>query len=99
MKIKRNLLATSAAVTMCSVFLLPYSSSDGFRFNFGYPFPYFTTYDWPSPIAANEILLMRVSIDLFPFLINVILIYLVMHLILSGINKLRSSLSSEKTRN
>jgi hypothetical protein len=89
MKTQRNLLISSLAITISTVFLLPYSSSDGLRFNFGYPFPYFTTYDWSSPIAANEILLMRISIDLLPFLINVIIIYLVMYLILNGVNKLK----------
>ena len=91
MNINLNILSTSLLITLSSVFLLPYSSSDGFRFNFGYPFSFVTTYDWPNPIEANEILLMRVSIDIFPFLINVIIIYLIIYLAYEGIKKLKDS--------
>lgn len=98
MKIQRDLLISSVTITISTVFLLPYSSSDGFIFNFGYPFPYFTTYDWSSPIAANEILLMRISIDLLPFLINVIIIYLVLYLILAGVNKLKTFSDNAKNQ-
>lgn len=87
MRLKKNLLLSSITAILLSVPLLPYSYSDGFRFKFGYPFSYFTTFNIP-PIRKDEILLMRTSVDLEIFCIDVILVYLLFILVSFLIKKL-----------
>ncbi|MCY6484825.1 hypothetical protein OW763_10780 [Clostridium aestuarii] len=88
MKIKKNLLISSITIVLLTVPLLPYSYSDGFKFKFGYPLAYFTTFNLP-PINRKQILLMRIHMDIMIFFIDVVLVYLLFTLVAFFINKLR----------
>lgn len=66
MRLRKNFLISSIVIVILTVFLLPYIYSDGFESIFGYPFPYFTTFNL-SPIRKNEILLARIHINILFF--------------------------------
>ncbi|XMB67016.1 hypothetical protein RI065_00435 [Mycoplasmatota bacterium zrk1] len=80
MSFKKLLLLCSIMIVIFTVFLLPYSYSDGLRFEFGYPLAFITLYDLP-PIQSNEILLMRMQINIIALIIDVFLVYSVLNFI------------------
>ena len=90
MRIRKNLLI-SVVIVLLTVFLLPYSYSDGFRFNFGYPFSYFTTYNLSEPLKGNEILLSRTNTNPLIFLLDIGLIYLLLNFVSFLIKKLKNT--------
>ncbi|MCY6372199.1 hypothetical protein [Clostridium ganghwense] len=87
MRLRKNLLIYSIIIVLLTVPLLPYSYSDGFQFKFGYPIAYFTTFNI-APIRKDEILLMRIGVDIGAFLVDVVLVYLLFTLVSFLINKL-----------
>lgn len=91
MKLRKNLLISSIIIVLLTVPLLPYSYSDGFKFKFGYPLPYFTTFNIP-PIRKNEILLMRINVDILIFFVDIVLVYLLFTLVSFLINKLKNKI-------
>jgi len=90
MKIRKKLLYSSIIIVLMTVPLLPYSYGDGYRFRFGYPFSYFSTYEL-DPIRSNEILLSRIQFFVPLFVLDVIIVYFVLVLVSNLINKLTNS--------
>lgn len=90
MRLKKNLSISSIIVVLLTVPLLPYFYSDGFESKFGYPLPYFTTFNL-APIRKNEILLMRISINILTFFVDVVLVYLLFVLVSFLIKKLKNN--------
>ncbi|XMB85578.1 hypothetical protein RJG79_09130 [Mycoplasmatota bacterium WC44] len=86
MKLRKKLLITSTVIVILTVPLLPCSFSDGIRFKFGYPFSYFTLFD--VPIKDNEILLMRMNVNVFTFIFDVLIVYWLLTLVTLIINSI-----------
>ncbi len=75
----RKTFYCSLIITILTAIALPYSYNMGHKYEFGYPFAFLTIYDNAPPISEVKILLMRISIDLLMFVINVMLIYVVLY--------------------
>jgi hypothetical protein len=87
--LKNNLLITSVAIVLLTAYILPFSYSDGFESDFGYPFPFIKVYNIQEPIKENETLLMRSNTNPLVFLIDVGLIYLSFNVISTFKNRIK----------
>ncbi|QVK20728.1 hypothetical protein KHQ82_10530 [Mycoplasmatota bacterium] len=89
MNLKKLLLLFAILIVLSTVFVVPYSYSDGFRFYFGYPISFFTMYNLP-PIQSNEILLMRTQINVFALILDVYLVYSLLNIFSFLISKMKN---------
>jgi hypothetical protein len=68
MKFDRRLFNWSAWVTLALTYVLPYQSTDGFATQYGYPFPFLTSYSndtlRASLLASNGINVISLALDI-----------------------------------
>lgn len=89
--LKNDLLIASIAIVLLTAYILPFSYSDGFQSDFGYPFSFITVYDIQEPIKENETLLMRSNTNPLVFFVDVVIIYLSLNAISTFKNKIKKA--------
>lgn len=86
LKIHKEFLTLSVILTSLSAYMLPCHSTDGVRFYYGYPIYFLTLFSTKEAIKPTDTIVMHTSLDLFRFMLNVVIIYLflcLMHQIFS----------------
>ena len=78
MKLNRHkeFLISSVSLTSLAAYLLPSYSQDRFRFYYGYPIYFLTLFSPKEAIKQTDTIVMRTTLGLFRFMINIVIIYL-----------------------
>lgn len=76
-KIDKKDLNASAWIVIVLAYFLPYRSKDGFATVFGYPIPFFTTYDKP----VGDTLMVSNLLNIGGLAVNILIVYLIIRLI------------------
>jgi hypothetical protein len=76
-KIDKKDLNASAWIVIVLTYFLPYRSKDGFTTVFGYPIPFFTTYDRP----VGDTLMVSNLLNIGGLAVNILIVYLIIRLI------------------
>jgi len=85
MSFNKKIFNWSIVLSLLTAYILQSKSSDGFAFNYGYPFAFFTRYD--SPIKSSDSIFDSTCLNLLTLVLNVLIIYLVLYLINKIINR------------
>ncbi|MGL5714011.1 MAG: hypothetical protein ACRCX2_13400 [Paraclostridium sp.] len=83
--INKKILNWSIIVSFLTVYILPGQSSDGFAFEYGYPFNFFTIYN--TGINEGDTILNSTSFNIGGFAVNVFIIYCIFYILNKFINK------------
>lgn len=76
LNVHKKFLIPSVILTSLSAYMLPCHSTDRFRFDYGYPIYFSTLVSTEESIKPTDTTAMRTSLDLFKFMINIVIIYL-----------------------
>ena len=85
MNFNRKILNWSIIIILLITYIIPGKSSDGFAFNYGYPFRFFTMYN--TEINAEKTLFDLTSINIGGFILNILIIYYLLNIINKFIKK------------
>lgn len=73
-----KILNWSIVISLLTAYFLPGTSTDGFAFNYGYPFDFFTIYN--STINVGDTIFNSTTFNLLGFGINVVVIYYLIYI-------------------
>ncbi len=85
MNLNRKVLNWSIMITLLIAYITPGRSTDGFAFNYGYPFGFFTMYN--TEINVGGTILDSTLFNIGGFVLNILLMYLMFHILNKFINK------------
>lgn len=82
----KKIFKWSIVISLLTAYMLPGTSSDGFAFEYGYPFKFFTTYN--SPMNIGDTIFYSTAFDLFGLGMNIVVIYYIIYVFNKFINKM-----------
>ncbi|WP_195948299.1 hypothetical protein [Paraclostridium bifermentans] len=82
----KKIFKWSIVISLLTAYMLPSTSSDGFAFEHGYPFKFFTTYN--SPMNIGDTIFYSTAFDLFGLAMNIVVIYYIIYVFNKLINKI-----------
>lgn len=82
----KKIFKWSIVISLLTAYMLPNTSSDGFAFEYGYPFKFFTTYN--SPMNIGDTIFYSTGFDLFGLGMNIVVIYYIIYVFNKFINKM-----------
>ncbi len=82
----KKIFKWSIVISLLTAYMLPSTSSDGFAFEYGYPFKFFTTYN--SPMNIGDTIFYSTAFDLFGLSMNIVVIYYIIYVFNKLINKI-----------
>ena len=85
MNLNRKFLNWSVVITLLIAYITPGRTTDGFTFDFGYPFVFFTMYN--TQINAGDTILNSTLFNIVGFILNILVIYLIFHIFNKFISK------------
>lgn len=85
MNLNKKILNWSIIITLLIAYITPGRSADGFAFNYGHPFGFFTMYN--TRIKVEDSILNSTAFNLVGFILNILLIYLIFHILNKFISK------------
>lgn len=80
-----KILNWSIVIPLLTVYFLPGTSSDGFAFNYGYPFNFFTIYN--NTINVGDTIFNSTAFNFLGFGMNIVVIYFIIYMLNKFINK------------
>jgi hypothetical protein len=86
MNFNRKYFNWAIIISLLTAYFLPSRSSDGFAFNYGYPFAFYTRYN--SPIQANYSIFNSTLTNILTLALNVLVIYVGIYFINKVIHKI-----------
>lgn len=78
MNLNRKNLNWSIIITLLIAYLVPGRSTDGFTFDFGYPFAFFTMYN--TKLNVGDTILNSTLFNILGFALNILVIYLIFNM-------------------
>lgn len=79
-------LTLSIIIIFLIAYIFPGKSSDGFSFNYGYPFEFFTMYN--TKISYGDTLLNSTSFNVGGLLLNIAVVYVILNILNKFVNKI-----------
>ncbi len=79
MNINRKILNWSLIITLLIAYIIPGKSSDGFAFDYGYPFGFFTMYN--SKISYGDTIFNSTLLNVGGLLLNILVIYCILYVL------------------
>lgn len=86
MSFNKKILNWSIIITLLIAYITPGKSSDGFSFNYGYPFGFFTLYN--RKINYGDTIFNSTLLNVGGLLFNILVIYVVLNILNKFINKI-----------
>ena len=85
MNLNRKILNWSVIITVLIAYIVPGRSTDGFSFEFGYPFGFFTMYN--IELNVGDTILNSTLFNILGFALNILLVYLIFNMFNNFINR------------
>lgn len=85
MNMNKRILNWSIAISLLTAYMLPGISSDGFAFEYGYPFKFFTIYN--NPINIGDTIFNSTALNILGLGLNIVVIYYIIYMLNKFINK------------
>lgn len=74
----KKILNWSIVISILTAYMLPGTSSDGFAFEYGYPFKFFTIYN--TTINIGDTIFDSTAFNLLGLAINIVVIYYIIYI-------------------
>ena len=88
MNINKKILGLSTVVSLLTIYIVPGRVLDEFEIGFGYPIEFFTLYS--RALNSRPHLLHSTNLNIINLALNILIIYLVVHVLVKIKNKLSS---------
>lgn len=88
MNINKKILGLSIVISLLTIYIFPGRVLDEFEIGFGYPIEFFTLYS--RTLNSRPHLLHSTNLNIINLALNILIIYLVVHVLVKIKNKLSS---------
>ena len=86
MNINKKILGLSTVISLLTIYVIPGRVLDEFEIGFGYPIDFFTLYT--RTLNSSPYLLHSTNLNIINLALNILIIYLVVHVLVKVKNKL-----------